>query len=242
MSVRPALKYMIVVLLTLAVFPPIAGAAEGHWMFKVYLDKKEIGYHEFKVEGSEQERQVQIDAQFDVKVLFINAYSYTHQNQETWYDGCLQSIDAQTDDNGDESLVSGLRSDAGFALQTPGGTQTLEAGCLQTFAYWDPSILQSERLLNSQTGELVDVQIQARGLQELQIGSSSVEAEKFEIIMEDGVISLWYGATDRRWLALEAPAKGGRKIRYEPVILPETSQDESDRLALNEEGTGKGNS
>lgn len=242
MSAKPVLKYMITVLLTCACFPQIAGAAEGHWMFKVYLDKKEIGYHEFKIEGSEQERQVQIDAQFDVKILFINAYSYTHQNQETWYDGCLQSIDAQTDDNGDETLVSGLRSESGFALQTTGGTQTLEAGCLQTFAYWDPSILQSERLLNSQTGELVDVEIRPRGLHALQIGSSSVEAEKYEITMEDGVISLWYGATDGRWLALEAPAKGGRKIRYEPVILPESQQDSSDRVALNEEVTSEGSS
>ena len=237
MSARLLLTNIIAILLTLAFFPQIAGASGGHWMFKVYLDKKEIGYHEFKVKGSEQGSQVQIDAQFDVKILFINAYSYTHQNLETWYDGCLQSIDAQTDDNGDESLVSGLRSDAGFIVQTTGGTQTLEAGCLQTFAYWDRSILQSDRLLNSQTGKLVDVEIQSRGLQALKIGNSSVEAEKYEITMEDGVISLWYAAMDGRWLALEAPAKGGRKIRYEPVILPETPQEVSDRLAMNEEVT-----
>ena len=242
MSVRPVLKYLIAVLLTFACLPQIAGAAEGHWMFKVYLDKKEIGYHEFKIEGSEQARQVQIDAQFDVKILFINAYSYTHRNQETWNGGCLQSINAHTDDNGDESLVSGFRYESGFALQTTGGTQTLEAGCLQTFAYWDPSILQSERLLNSQTGELVDVEIRSGGLQALQIGNSSVEAEKYEITMEDGVISLWYGANDGRWLALEAPAKGGRKIRYEPVLLPETQQGEADRLAMNEEATSGGSS
>ena len=30
----------------------------------------------------------------------------------------------------------------------------------------------------------------------------------------------WYDAEDYRWLALEAPAKGNRIIRYEPVRLP----------------------
>lgn len=222
-------------LLTLACVPGFAWAAEGHWVFKVYLDKKEIGYHEFKVKASEERKQVQIDARFDVKFLFINAYSYAHQNQETWSDGCLQSIDAVTDDNGDASLVSGTLSDTGFALQTSGGTQTLEAGCLRTFAYWDPSFLQSDRLLNSQTGELVDVEIRSRGLQALRIGDTSVEAEKYEISMDDGVISLWYGVADGRWLALEAPAKGGRKIRYEPVILPEAPQEGPGRLAMSQQ-------
>ena len=243
MNDKSALKSLVAGLLMFASAPGIAGAAEGHWMFKVYLDRKEIGYHEFKVNVSDEQKQVQIGARFDVKILFINAYSYSHQNQETWNNGCLQSIDAVTDDNGDESLVSGMRSDMGFALQTSGGTQMLEAGCLQTFAYWDPSILQSKRLLNSQTGELVDVEIQSRGLQALQIGSSSVDAEKYEITMEDGVITLWYGADDGRWLALEAPAKGGRTIRYEPVILPVAAiQDGSDRLAMNQEATSVDNS
>ena len=242
MSVRFALKGLVAGLLILACVPGVAGAAQGHWVFKVYLDKKEIGYHEFKVEVSDEQKQVQIGARFDVKFLFINAYSYTHQNQETWNDGCLQSIHAVTDDNGDESLVSGMRSDTGFALKTSGGTQTLDAGCLRTFAYWDPAILQSERLLNSQTGELVDVEIRSRGLQALQVGNSIFEAEKYEITMEDGVISLWYGVNDGRWLALEAPAKGGRKIRYEPVILPETPQDRADRLAMNQEATSAENS
>lgn len=233
MSVRAILNYMTAVLLTLACLPRIAAAAEGHWVFKVYLDKKEIGFHEFVVEDSEEGRQVNINARFDVKVLFINAYSYAHQNLETWNDGCLQSLDALTDDNGDESLVSGSRTAAGFALRTTGETQTLEAGCLRSFAYWDPSILRSERLLNAQTGELVDVDIRSRGLRTLQIGNSSFEAEKYEIAMEDGIISLWYGAADERWLALEAPAKGGRTIRYEPVTLPGAPQDEADRLAMN---------
>jgi len=232
-TAKSGFKCLLTVLFILASVPGIAAASEGHWVFKVYLDKKEIGYHEFKVEDSEEERQVNINAQFDVKVLFINAYSYAHQNLETWNDGCLQSIDALTDDNGDESLVSGSRSDAGFALQTTGGTRTLEAGCLRSFAYWDPSFLRSERLLNAQTGELVDVDIRSRGLQALQIGNLNVEAEKYEVAMEDGIISLWYGAADGRWLALEAPAKGGRTIRYEPVTLPGTPQDGADRLAMN---------
>ncbi len=232
MNGRMGLKFFAAILLLLAWLPGNARATEGQWVFRVYLDQKEIGYHEFKVAGSEAARQVQIDAQFDVKILFINAYSYSHQNLETWQDGCLASIDAVTDDNGDEFLVSGSRLDAGFNLKTAEGADRLETDCLRSFAYWDPLILQSRRLLNSQTGQIVDVNIQSRGLQVLQIGSSSFEAEKYEISMEDGTISVWYGASDRRWLALEAPAQGGRTIRYEPVILPNSPREEAARLVM----------
>ena len=209
-----------------------AQAQEGRWVFRVFLDKKEIGYHEFKVAGDESHRQVEIDAQFDVKILFVNAYSYSHQNRETWSDGCLASIDAVTDDNGSESLVTGFRSDEGFVMKTEGGPATFGTPCLRSFAYWDHSIVESSSLLNSQTGELLDVEIASRGRQTLQVGDTGFEAEKYEIAMEDGVISLWYGASDRRWLALEAPAKGGRTIRYEPVVLPGPMQGPDARLAM----------
>lgn len=232
MNVRIGLKFSAAVLLLLTCLPGDAGATEGHWVFRVYLDQREIGYHEFKVAGPEESRQVQIDARFDVKFLFINAYSYSHQNRETWHDGCLASIDAVTDDNGDEFLVSGSRLDTGFKLKTAEGADRLETDCLRSFAYWDPMILQSRRLLNSQTGQVVDVAIQSRGLQALQVGDSSFEAEKYEISMEDGTISVWYGASDGRWLALEAPAKGGRTIRYEPVMLPNSPREEAARLAM----------
>lgn len=232
MSARQRLKIAISGLALLLTSIGSVQAQEGHWVFRVFLDQKEIGYHEFKVAGSQAYRQVEIDARFDVKILFINAYSYTHQNRETWSDGCLASIDAVTDDNGSEYIVSGFRSEDAFVMKTGSGPNRLGTTCLQTFAYWDSSILESQRLLNSQTGEILEVDVVSRGQQPLQIGDSSFEAEKYEITMKDGVIALWYGASDRRWLALEAPAKGGRTIRYEPVILPSTPRAQDERLVM----------
>lgn len=207
-------------------------AREGHWVFRVFLDQKEIGYHKFEVSDSATGRQVRVDARFDIKVLFFNAYSYSHQNRETWAGGCLTSIDAVTDDNGDELLVTGGQLDNGFKLETAAGAVTHNASCLRSFAYWDPVFLDSRQLLNSQTGEIVEVDIQSLGLQSLQIGATSFEAEQYAIKMEDGTISLWYDAHDGRWLALEAPARGGRTIRYEPVILPGTTEGVQARLVM----------
>ena len=47
-------------------------------------------------------------------------------------------------------------------LARPEG-RDLHPGCVMSFAYWDPRILQADRLLNSQTGEFTAVQITPRG-------------------------------------------------------------------------------
>ena len=51
----------------------------------------------------------------------------------------------------------GTITDDGFQLSTNEGDTTLP-GCISTFAYWDKSFLQHDQLLNSQTGEYLEVQ------------------------------------------------------------------------------------
>lgn len=206
-------------------------AQDERWVFRVLLDDREIGFHEFRVQGSPGERQVEINAQFDVKILFFNAYSYDHQNTEVWQGNCLTGLDAVTNDNGDEYVVSGETVSDGFMVNINTDSSRIGSDCVRTFAYWNPAILNSRNLLNSQTGEIVEVEIRDEGSDTLEIGANRIPAQKYTLVMEDGPISLWYGPDRKRWLALEAPAKGGRVIRYEPVILP-GGTDADSRLAM----------
>lgn len=206
--------------------PGLTGAeaeaeASSLWRFRVSLDKREIGYHEFQVSENGGRSTVQINAEFNVKVLFINAYSYNHQNTEVWENDCLQTIESETDDNGSLSRVRGESLTDGFTvLSNMAPQQTFDSGCLRSFAYWNPDFLQSERLLNSQTGEIVDVTIRRMGEEPLQLSGLQVPAVRYRIEMEEGPITLWYSIEGGHWLALEATAGGGRILRYEPVELP----------------------
>ena len=47
-----------------------------------------------------------------------------------------------------------------------------------------------------------------------------VAARRYDIQVKTGSISGWYATQGERWLALDAPAKGGRRIRYEPLQVP----------------------
>ncbi len=197
-----------------------AAAYKADWSFEVRLNNKPIGFHNFTLRGDGERQTLTTEAQFDVKLLFINAFSYRHDNTETWNDGCLDSINAKTDNNGDLLLVMGQRDNEALEVTSQSGQQLIDE-CVQTFAYWNPDILRSSQLLNSQTGELEDVNVTRESLETIDVNGQTVEAVRFRLDAKAGAITLWYSNDEsRRWLALEAPAKGGRKLRYIPVRVP----------------------
>jgi hypothetical protein len=231
---RAGLAVLALGLLAPAVAAP-AAPADGtvqEWRFRVFLDDREIGTHEFRVRADGGIERVEIDARFDVRFLFINAYRYRHQNVEVWQDGCLQRIEAQTDDNGDLLQVSGRTDSAGFVVDGARGDTVLDNDCVASFAYWNPEILDAGRLLNAQTGEYVNVDIEIAAEERLVVDGRELPARRYTVAMEDGYISLWYHRDNGQWLALESPTPGGRLLRYEPIQLPFGPQPD-ERLAAN---------
>ena len=60
--------------------------------FRVYLDDKEIGYHNVQLRRTPKGAEVSVDASFDIKILFFNAFSYRHNAQERWNGACLEEV------------------------------------------------------------------------------------------------------------------------------------------------------
>ena len=188
------------------------------WKFRVYLDDKEIGFHDYRISERGGSRRVETEASFDVKFLFFNAYRYRHRNVETWESDCLTGIESSTDANGKAIEVRGADRAEGFVVRAGEATEELP-GCVRSFAYWNPALLEASRLLNPQTGEFERVEFTRAGSDTLDVAGESVAASRYEILVKGRTITVWYG-DDGRWLALESPAKGGRKIRYEAISLP----------------------
>jgi hypothetical protein len=189
------------------------GPQTREWNFRVFLDDSEIGYHRFQLVEDQDRQRVTTEAEFRVGFLFITAYRYEHVNEETWQGNCLSEIDARTDDNGREFEVRGLRQDDAFAL-TAGGEPTELADCVKTFAYWNPSILEEDRLLNSQTGEILPVTIEKVAQETLAVKGEAVPAVRYRLKARNLALDIWY-SDDDQWLGLESTVKGGRKLRYE---------------------------
>lgn len=183
------------------------------WEFSVLLDGDEIGYHRFELVEQGRERRLKSEAKFDVRFLFFNAFRYRHSNYEVWSDGCLREIEAQTHTNGKDLAVSGFQ-DGGEFIVGDGTKQSVDRDCVMTFAYWNPEFLEQPELLNSQSGEFVDVDIEPLGREPIVVRGKQVTASAYKLTARQLEMTVWY-SQDKEWLALESVAKGGRIIRYE---------------------------
>jgi hypothetical protein len=190
-------------------------AADDQLRFRVYLDDKPIGQHSFRIDAIGDTKLIASRASFDVDFLFINAYRYRHESRETWRDGCLDEIRATTDDNGEKLRVEGEASGERFRIEGPEG-RTQAGGCLMTFAYWNPDFLNQQRLLNPQTGELVDISVRRLGPDRVPVEGEKVAATRYELVAEDLSIELWYN-DDLGWVGLESDTGKGARLIYRRI-------------------------
>jgi hypothetical protein len=206
--------------LTLLATPGIAAASAiaasseaQEWTFRVLLDDREIGTHRYSVVEQDEELLVESRARFSVKLLFVEAYRYVHEARERWRGDCLESIEARTDDNGRELRLRGRRDGGGLVIATGDGGNSLR-GCVMSFAYWNPAILQQSKLLNMQTGEHVDIRIEALGSELLPVRGGNLTARRYALHADDFRIDVWY-TPDDRWVRLESRTASGQRLRYE---------------------------
>lgn len=183
------------------------------WNFRVFLDDSEIGYHRFTLRQGAGERELTSEARFDVKFLFLTAYQYQHEATERWRGDCLAGVTARTDDNGELYRVEASRDGERLVVETQARRFEL-AGCVMTFAYWNPRMLRQTRLLNVQTGNYTDVTVTPAGEELIPVRGQPTNARRYALRGETIAIDLWYAA-DGDWLALESTSAGGRRLRYQ---------------------------
>lgn len=184
--------------------------------FTVFLDDSRIGYHHYEFSDGDAGREVRSEASFDVKFLFVTAFKYRHELAERWVDGCLVELEAKTDSNGKRTSVAGEQAGDSFVVESAGEQAEL-GDCVMTFAYWNPGFLEQPRLLNPQTGQYLDVEVEDLGVDVVRAAGTDRAARGYTVRATDYEVTVWYAADDNQWLALESPTKGGRTIRYELI-------------------------
>lgn len=208
----PAVVVLALAMLAVPVQADEALSTERQWRFRVFLDDKEIGYHDFFLAEQGTSRVLRTVAEFEYKLLFVTLYDYTHENSEEWQGDCLTRIESSTDDNGEALSVLGTQQQGTFVVQANRGAASLPP-CVMSFAYWNPEFLNQTQLLNSQSGEYVDVQVSTPESTEFKVHGEMRPALSYHLAAGPLKLQLWY-SMDREWLGLESETKNGRMLRY----------------------------
>jgi hypothetical protein len=185
------------------------------YRFEVLLDEKPIGEHRFEVETDGAELRVNSEAEFKVDFLVFTAYRYRHQSNELFRDGCLQQIRATTNDNGTRYRVEGEATDRAFVIDRGEKVEQAPA-CIKTFAYWDPAILEQDRLLNPQTGELEAVGVRKAGVDRVNVSGREIDATRYALETDELTIELWYSET-LGWVKLASDTGKGARLIYRRI-------------------------
>lgn len=178
-------------------------------VFKVLRDGTPVGYH--RVDFRDQGSGVIVDTKFVVEVdfLFITAYRYEYESTEVWREGCLTELRALTDDDGDRSSVN--VTDDGGGLRVVGPDGVVSAPRLFPTNHWNAGVLGSEKVLNTITGQVDDVQIVDRGPSAVTVSGETVAAQRFSYT-GDLVVDVWYDEQGR-WVKMRFE-KSGATIEY----------------------------
>ena len=171
------------------------------WNFDAVLNDKVIGQHTFIYEN---EKTIS-NANFKFEYLFMD-FIYQHKSTETWQEGCLKTISSKTDDDGDLYEVSGHIGTDRFLVTTNNKTTELPS-CVMTFAYGNPKILEQKKLMNSQSGEYLDVDIQFIREENHIVKGEDILTDlwRIEANIDDGdlLIHLWYDK-NMNWVSLKS--------------------------------------
>ena len=176
------------------------------WNFDAVLNDKVIGQHTFIYEN---EKTIS-NANFKFEYLFMD-FIYQHKSTETWQGDCLKTILSKTDDDGDLYEVSGYIGTDQFLVTTNNKATELPS-CVMTFAYGNPKILDQKKLMNSQNGEYLDVDIQFLRQENHMVKGKEILTDLWQIKAksDDGdlLVQLWYDE-NMNWVGLKSPTPIG---------------------------------
>lgn len=187
--------------------------------FRVFLDDKEIGKQTLQVTRQDDDTRVDIDAQFDVKLLFVKVFSYQHKAEEVWQGQCLKKLTSKSRENKDKFFVDAERQDKSFVVESQDGRNVIEE-CVRSYAYWDLERINTDKLLNSQTGEYQPSQFSDKGETELDVLGDKVALQHYAVSTEESTIHIYYDAAGN-WVALQTLVDGDRNLAYyrTPLLL-----------------------
>jgi len=216
----------------LLVAGPVAFAADPYPSRVTYAISREgqpVGRYIITFEHKGGLKIVTADCQVEVKTLGVAAYRYSHRGREEWNGEELQSLKAQTDDNGKKFTVAAERrggelvvertapaavataaADQGY--QGPDVNRQVLPGTLLPTSGWNVGQVKQSALLNTESGKVAHIQVTPAGQETVQTPSGSVTATRYRYT-GDLKMEQWFDAKGR-WIKGTFTAFDGSTIEY----------------------------
>lgn len=185
---------------------PESGAIE----FDVYRGDSRFGTHILRFEEDGNQLRVVSDVDLRVRIGPLTVFRYEHDSVETYENGQLLRLQAETLKDGERLIVDLQRNgDRISGRGTNAEGQALElvhAVSLAPSSHWQGYSADQQVILNTETGEEMPVTISELGVETLDIAGRTIEATRIRV-EASLTLDLWYGP-DGEWLRCQFSARG----------------------------------
>ena len=170
-----------------------AAAAPADIQLNVYRKGSPIGTHVIRFSQTGDTLKVTSQVDLRVKVAFITVYRYQQTANDDWENGVLVRSRIQTNDDGKETSVQAEARDGQLAVQGPAGSYTTQLGAMTDISFWNEAITRGPALVDSQSAELIKIQVEAATRERIMVRGQAVEARRFSMTGTKGRSgSVWY--------------------------------------------------
>lgn len=184
-----------------------ASAASATRRLVLFRGDSRIGEQQLTVRRSGAEVAVETDIDIDVRLIGLPVYSYRLSARETWSNGALTSLTAETDDNGTEHFVEATGAGGRVEVRGSEFSGTVE-GNPATTSYWSPAFLDRPVWISTQDGRPLDVRARNAGQVRFPTASGeTVAATRWQIAGGIDGLDLYYDDA-AEWIGSEFEARG----------------------------------
>ncbi len=179
--------------------------------FDVLRNGSKFGRHVIRFDGEPAgELTVTTDVELKAGLGPVTLFRYALDATETWRDGRLVRLDARTNDDGADEFVRAVATDTAIAVEGSQFQGEVSADIIPA-SHWNIEQIRSGRILSTETGEVLDIEVEALGRETLSIRGEPVEANRYRLRSAMD-LDLWYDSRSRLVkLAFEAR---GQSIEY----------------------------
>lgn len=187
--------------------------------FQILRNGNSFGTHSMEFsENDKGQTVVNIDIRMDYYLGPINLFDYEHVNREIWSGNKILSVNSETYDNGEKYSVKAKWYEDYVDIQTQREVFDASAKIYST-SYWNKEMLKADQLLNTQKGNIEDVQITSLGVEDIISEGQNIKAQAYQIDA-NVPIKVWYAVDTQEWVKLRFTIRGS-ELEYVRVAQNE---------------------
>lgn len=170
---------------------------DGALVYDVYRKDTLIGQHSIGFLDEGDGVVIRNLVSLAVKVAFIPVFSFKQRSRMLWRDGRAIALDAETNDNGEQTALTGRAVGEAFEVTGPSGAVLVPPNAFTVNEFWNQEMVVREAVIDTKTGEWQPLRVTEPEADTVNVGGKAVPATHYFIESPKQKGDLWYGEDGR---------------------------------------------